>query len=149
MVSYRREFLCEVVNEAEPLLQMHYDELATDKDRAALDPAWEEYAALEGMGRFHVFTAREDSRLVGYSAFFLNKHRHHGALVTATNDVLFLHPDQRRGRTGIDFIRFCEAQLKALGAQHIGWAAKPGTPLITILHRLGYATQEVLLTKFL
>lgn len=148
-ITYRKEFLYEVVNEVDGLLKLHYDELTRNKDRVTLAPMWEEYAALERMGRFHVFTARQGSQLIGYSAFFVQKHLHYEALITAMNDVLFLHPDHRLGMTGIRLIKFCEAELAKLGAHKLCWHAKLDTSLIPILRRLGYATEEVSLAKFL
>lgn len=149
MVSYRKEFLYEVVNEVDGLLQEHYLELTRNKERVKLAPMWEDYAALERMGRFVVFTAREGSRLVGYSAFFLNKHMHYEALTVAQNDVLFLTKAHRLGMTGIRLIKFCEAELKALGAQKLTWHAKLDTALIPILKRFGYQVEEISLAKFL
>lgn len=149
MISFAKELLYEVVNEVDDLLKLHYDELTRNKDRVKLAPIWDDYAALERMGRFHIFTARDGSRLAGYSAFFVNQHLHYAELKTAMNDVLFLHPDQRQGATGIRLIKFCEVELQKLGAQKVCWHAKLDTPLIPILHRLQYQTEELSLAKFL
>lgn len=149
MIEFRRELLCEMVAEVDDLLQLHYEELTKNRDKVALKPMWAEYAALEQMGRFVVYTARDDGRLVGYSAFFVQKHLHYADLKTAMNDVLFLHPGQRQGTTGIRLIKFCEAALKALGVHKLVWHAKLDTALIPILHRLNYKTEELSLAKFL
>lgn len=149
MIAYQKEFLCEVVNQVDALLKLHYEELTRNKDRVKLDPMWTEYATLEMMGRFHVFTARDGDDLIGYAAFFVTKHLHYADLCTAMNDVLFLHPDHRLGMTGIRLLKFCEAELKKLGAHKVCWHAKLETSLIPILHRLGYATEEVALGKFI
>lgn len=148
-IAYRKELLYEVVNEVDSLLQEHYLELTRNKDRVTLAPMWDDYAALERMGRFVVFTARAGSQLVGYAAFFVNRHLHYEALTVAHNDVLFLTKAQRQGMTGIRLIKFAEAELKKLGADKVTWHAKLDTALIPILQRFGYETEEVALGKFL
>jgi len=148
-IVFGKELLCEAVHEADELLRLHYEELTLNKHRVKLDPIWDSYASLEAAGRFHIFTAREDGRLIGYSAFFVNRHLHYADLTTALNDVLFLHPDHRLGMTGIRLLKFCEAELKKLGAQKVCWHAKLNTSLIPILTRMGYATEEVSMAKFI
>jgi hypothetical protein len=149
MISFRREYLYEVQIEIDELLQLHYEELTRNKDRVKLAPMWEEYATLERMNRFIVFAARDGSRLVGYSAFFLTHHLHYQELMTAMNDVLFLHPECRQGTTGLRLIKFCEVELKKLGAQKVCWHAKLDTALIPILKRMGYQVEEISLAKFI
>lgn len=149
MITYSKELLCQVVNEVDALLALHYEELTLNKDRVKLAPMWKQYAALEMDGKFHVFTARDEGALVGYAAFFVNQHLHYAALTTAMNDVLFLHPDHRLGMTGIRLLKYCESELKKLGAQKLCWHAKLDTSLIPILQRLGYATEEVSLARFI
>ena len=149
MITFHKEFLCEVVNEVDALLKLHYEELTRNKDRVKLDPIWTDYAALEQAGRFHVFTAREDGLLVGYAAFFVQQHLHYRDLRVAMNDVLFLNPEHRLGMTGIRLLKFCETELKKLGVQKLVWHAKLDTSLIPILHRLNYQTEEISLARFL
>jgi L-amino acid N-acyltransferase YncA len=149
MIEFGTERLYEVAGEADALLRLHYEELTLNKDRVKLDPMWQRYAELERVGVLHVFTARDRSDLVGYAAFFVQPHMHYADLSAALNDVLFLHPAHRQGTTGIRFLKYCEQQLKALGAHKIVWHAKLDTSLIPILKRLGYITEEISLGKFL
>jgi hypothetical protein len=149
MVTFQREMLFEVAGEVDDLLQCHYQELTLNKDRVKLKPMWAEYRILEELGRFVVFTARDGDNLVGYSAFFVQQHLHYADLKTAINDVLYLHPDYRQGRTGIRLLQHCEAALKADGVDKLCWHAKLDTALIPILHRLDYKTEEISLGKML
>lgn len=132
-----------------PLLDLHYDELTLNKDVVKLDPMWSEYAALEMMGRFVVFTAREDGKLVGYSAFFINKHIHYASLIAAQNDVLFIHPEFRRGTTALKFIDYCESMLQVLGARKVTYHIKFSLDWRPVLHRRGYSDEEVMCAKLL
>jgi len=147
MFTYQKQCLCDVIAEVEPLLELHYQELTLNRDVVKLNPDWHRYAELEHAGAFHVFTARDDGRLIGYSAFFLGPHLHYKDLVVANNDVLYLHPDARSGMVGIRLIKTSEAGMKALGAAKITWHAKHSNDLQQILARLGYTDEEVIMGK--
>jgi hypothetical protein len=136
MISYHKESLCDVIAEVEPLLQLHYEELTLNKDRVKLDPDWQRYAELEHAGGFHVFTARDGDKLVGYSAFFLNTHIHYRGLMLAQNDVLYLHPEHRLGLVGVKLIKMSHSGMKKLGADKIVWHCKHSNQLKRLLLRL-------------
>lgn len=149
MTVFARELLCEVVQEVQPLLIAHYEELTLHKDIVKLDPQWDQYALLEKMERFTVFTARDGGALVGYSAYFVNRHIHYAGLVHASNDVFYIDPAHRRGTTALRFLRHCEEQLRAQGVKKLMYHCKPSNNFAPILHRLGYADEEVMVGKIL
>lgn len=152
MTSYQKETLFDVIGEVEPLLQMHHEELALDRDRINLSPRWNRYNAMEDAGLLLVFTARDNGSLIGYAAFFLYPHMHCDYLMVAANDVLFLHPDYRKGSIGLRFIHFCESEIKKQshdGVLKIAWSAKSDSTLQAILPRLDYKTEEIIFTKIL
>lgn len=146
MITYQQESLYDVIDDVGPLLQMHYQELTLHKQSVKLEPMWERYTLLEAMGGFVIYTARAGDALIGYSAFFVNAHMHYAELTVAVNDVLFLHPDHRTGRTGVRLIRFCEQEL-AERAGKITWHAKYSNELAEILERMGYMREEIVLSK--
>jgi hypothetical protein len=147
-MKFARELLCECVQEAQPLLDQHYRELCLHQDVIKLDPQWREYALLEQLDRFVVFTAREDDgTLVGYAAFFLNRHMHYGGFTVAQNDVLYLAPASRRGTTALKFIDWVEAAVWALDAGKLTYHIKFSLDWRPILHRKGYADEEVMVAK--
>lgn len=149
MITFQQEMLHEVVGEVDELLRLHYEELCGRKDVIKLAPLWGKYEAMERAGMLAVYTARDDGALVGYSAFVVMPHLHYGNNTVAVNDVLFLRESHRQGTAGIRFIRHCEREVTALGAQKITWGAKPGTNLEPILRRLGYKTEDIILSKML
>lgn len=136
MMHYSKELLCDVIGEVGPLLQLHYEELTLNKDVVKLDPDWKRYADLEHAGAFHVFTARDDEKLVGYSAFFLQSHIHYRGLMVAQNDVLYLHPEHRLGMTGVKLIKMSHNGMRAAGADKIIWHCKHSNNLKQLLLRL-------------
>ena len=148
MITLQQETLYDVVDEVEPLLKLHYEELTLNKERIKLDPMWERYALLELSESLVIYTARDNEQLVGYSAFFVTQHMHYAGLTIVANDVLFLHPDHRTGRTGIRLIKFCESSLREkLGSFKLTMHAKYSNDLASILTRMGYAAEEVILAK--
>lgn len=150
MITFQREILYDVMDDAAPLLEMHYQELTLNKERIVLAPIWERYAALEAAGLLVLFTARDEGALIGYSAFFVQSHIHYADTLVASNDVLFLHPDARKKPTvGIRLIKFSERELKTLGVNKITWHAKFSNELRSILNRMGYADEEVVVGKII
>ena len=144
---FQRETLFDIIEQVGPLLEAHH--LECSKPGIKLNPRWDQYAALERMGMYIVFTARVDGELVGYSAFFLNQHLQHGDLLAANNDAVYFVQEHRRGTTAIRFIDFCEQELKELGAQFICYHVKTHLDWRPILHRRGYSDEEVAVVKLL
>jgi len=150
LITFQKELLADVVAEVQPLLEQHYQELCLHKDKIRLNPRWDQYAALELMGAFMVLTARDDGKLAGYAAFFLNTNMHYADLSMAVNDVLFLAPEYRnRPRVGMRLIEYSEREARAAGARKIIFHAKLNTPIVTLLNGKGYVTEELMLGKFL
>ena len=149
MITFQKEIIYDVKDEAAPLLDMHYQELTMHKDSISLDPIWERYAALEKSGLLEIFTARDEGKLIGYSAFFVQSHIHYAETLVAANDVLFLHKDYRKGTSGIKLIKFSESQLKARRVNKITWHVKFSRDFRPILHRLGYVDEEIVVGKIL
>jgi hypothetical protein len=143
-----------VVEDVQPLLALHYEELTLNKERVKLDPMWERYAQLEASHRdaLQIFTARDDGALVGYAAFFVQPHLHYRALFPAINDVIFVHP-QRRNSTGLAPDPLLRARAEAVRAEDRQFHVKPATPMAALLPKLGYGVngepEELIFGKFL
>jgi hypothetical protein len=144
MITFQRETLFDVIEDIDHLLKIHHEEVSPY--RVEIDPMWSDYAVLERMGRYVLFTARCDGVLVGYAAFFFNKHFHHAGLTVAISDVLFLHPEHRKGTgAGIGLIKFSEFELKKIGATNINWHVPEH--LSAVMRHLGYDRLEAVYGK--
>lgn len=136
-LTFATESIFHLKAEVAPLLLEHWRELG-QKD-LTLDPDWTRMALLERAGHFVVFTARDMSRnLRGYAAYITQPHLHYRGATVAFNDVVWLHPDCRRGRDGVLFLRYCEKQLHARRVEKIYCNTKINTNLDALLGRIGY-----------
>jgi len=104
---------------------------------------------LEAAQDLACITARDDGKMIGYSVFFLQNHIHYKSTRMAFNDVLYLHPDYRKGRTGIKLIQHSEDHLKWLGIKKVVWHIKKANDFSPILQRMGYGSEEVVMAKIL
>ena len=149
--SFSVEPLIAIKDEARDLLDMHWRELATNRHLAKLDPIWGDYFRMENANQLELYVARGyQGEMVGYAAFFVRPHIHYQKFIVAFNDVVFIHPDWRRGAFGFAFLRYCESMLHARGDVHkIAWHLKTTHDWGRILARMGYAPEEVLHTKLL
>lgn len=137
LVTFRRERLADCLIEMKPLLELHWQEIAHDKD-IPLDPDWDAYLKMDAGGMLRVFTARTEDRLVGYAVFFVNYNLHYRGSKRAAQDVLFLHPNVRSGLTGYRFIAWCDEQLRAEGVQIVAQHLKVAHDFGSLLERMGY-----------
>jgi GNAT superfamily N-acetyltransferase len=143
VISYQREQVGDVIEEIKPLLALHWREIAHYQD-IALDPDWEFYRRAPAV---RVYTARLDGELIGYGVFFLAPNRHYKQSIQAVQDILFLHPDHRGGRTGYRLIKFCDEQAKAEGAQAIYHHVKSAHDFGPLLGALGYELVDLIYAK--
>ena len=146
---YRQEFIDDIYEDCQPLIEQHWKEIALNQNKIKLNPNWDAYRALEGIGAFRIFTARNEGKLVGYFAVFVEPNLHYQDHLFARNDVLFLHEDYRRGFCGVRLIRFAEKCLKADGVSVLLLGATVRRDFSVLLERLGFVKTETLYTKYL
>ena len=135
---YRQEFLAQVKNEIQELLVMHYDEIALDKDVIKLNPDWKIYQEAEDKGALKGFTARENGKLVGYFVLIVSRNMHYKDHLFAYNDIIFIHPEHRKGFAAMKLIKFAEKCLKEDGVSIMTINSKCHKPFDGLLDRMMY-----------
>ena len=140
--TYQRETVRGVLEEIKPLLERHWEEIATYKDMP-LDPDYPAYLVAEDRDRVRVFTARVDGVLVGYGVFFVGN-LHYKSSRIATQDILFVAPEYRGKMVGFRLIRFCDEQLRGEGIQVIYQHVKLAHDFGPMLGRIGYQPVETI-----
>lgn len=134
--------------ELQNLIQLHYQELATDKELMVLDPDWDKYKTLEQQSKlFTLLVYTKDGELVGYSSNVVDSSIHYKQLILSTNDVIFLHKDHRGLALGLELIAQTEAVAYLHGADAQAWHSKPDTPLDKLLSSRQYPVQDIIRVK--
>lgn len=141
--------------EFQPLLWLHWREIANYQDTIPLAPNFDLYARADAAGRLLALTARMGNDLVGYSIMMLLHPPHYSTTFVAMNDVIWVAPDHRKGRVGLSLIRESERCCKARGCIKISWHVKEknadgsDNPLAPVLRKLGYEGEELTLGRLL
>lgn len=143
---YQRELVSNLWNEAQPLLEAHWREVAHYQD-IELKPDIAAYHQLQAMNELRCYTARDGGKLVGYAVFFVRPNPHYSSSLQAHQDVLFLLSDYRRGTTGVRLIQYAEEKLQAEGVQVIYHHAKRTNKVGELLERLGYELVDEIYAK--
>ena len=149
MIKYQQEFLSQVQSDIEPLINLHWKEIALNQDNVKLNPDWEAYANLESEGKLQIFTAREGDTLVGYFVVTLGYNIHYKDHLCASNDVIYLHKDYRKGFAGIRLIKFAEKALREDGVSTLTINTKVHQPFDKVLERLKFKPIERVYSKYL
>jgi len=129
------------------LQQAHWEESARNKHIMVLSPAVEVYRRIEQSGGLFAVIAYDGADIVGYSVNIISQNLHYSHLTMANNDLIFVAPSHRTGRTGMRLIDETERVAAKRGARMMLWHAKEDTPLARILPRTGCKVQDILFSK--
>jgi GNAT superfamily N-acetyltransferase len=142
-VTYQRECIASVrASGIEQLFELHWQEIAHYPD-IPLKVNWDAYLASENYGGLRVYTARVGGVLVGYACYFVREHAHYSDSLNAVQDVVFVHSSYRKGRVGLNLIRYADEQLAIDGVQVVCQHVKLAHPQLgTLLEHLGYECVE-------
>lgn len=146
-MKFQQELLHQVYDDIQDLLKVHWEEIALNKDFIKLNPDWEQYEKAEQEGILKGFTAREDGKLVGYFVTIVQRSLHYSDYIFATNDVIFLHPEYRKGLAGWRLVKFAEKCLKEDGVSILFINTKVHKPFDALVTRMGYNLVERVYSK--
>lgn len=146
--TFQREAFEEVVGEIRPLLERHWKEVAHYPD-IPLQPNWNGYAECERLDLLRIYTGRDEGRLIGYSVFMVHMGMHYSTSKEADEDLLYLAPEHRKGRFGLQLMQFSERELTAEGVQLVKRRTKVSERLNfgALLERMGYEPIDVVYGK--
>jgi GNAT superfamily N-acetyltransferase len=125
------------------LFQDYYDRTPVGADSPPLAFNWPAYEALQQVGALHIYTAREDDKLIGLVFYALLPHMHHMSQMVATCFGLSVNLDMRGQGLGRKLIDFAKADLKNLGAHMLVHGARTCYEETPIFERLpGFRLRE-------
>lgn len=148
-IKYQQEFLATVKDEIVPLLNSHWEEIALNKDKIKLNPDWDAYDNLEQVDKLKIFTARDGNKLVGYFVVIVGVNIHYKDHLFASNDIIYLSPEHRKGFTGIRLIKFAEKCLKQDGISVLTINTKVHQPFDRLMDFLKFRKIERVYSKYL
>lgn len=144
-VHFQKETAAGIFDEAMPLLQLHWEEIAHYKD-IPLKPNRDLYEGLCTAGVLRTFTARDEGNaLVGYAVFFVRANPHYVSSIQAVQDVLFIHPEKRG--FGAKFILWCDRELKKENVQVVYHHVKEAHDFGPMLKRMGYKLVDLIYAR--
>jgi GNAT superfamily N-acetyltransferase len=158
MIVYAVEPFDTAFEEAQELLQEHWEEIALNKDTIKLDIDVSRYKELADKGVLHIVTARDGNiqksawdpgKLIGYHVGMIVPHLHYKSTLHGITDIFFIHPDYRKGRIGINLFKYVEKSMKERGVVKLMTAVKLHLDVGAIFERLGWTPIERLYSKML
>lgn len=142
---FSKESFDAVMSEAVNLLEQHRSEISLFPD-VQNDPDIDTYRIMEARGALHVYVARRAGQIVGYVSYIVHRNLHYN-LQCASQDLLYLHPENRKGRAGLMLIKFSEEDLKNMGVDVITQHTKDIRNLSGLFSYLGYRPMDTIFYK--
>lgn len=164
MLTFQVERFSAIREEAEPIFERHWREIAVDQERIAYAPDWSKYDAMEKSGLLHTITVRHVERstdeghgdqkvqgkLVGYFIALILHHPHYStAGRMAMTDVYYILPEFRRGGSGAKMLAAVEHSLKALQVSKAYLSTKIHDDHSELFERMGWRLTDKCFTKLL
>ena len=147
-MHYEVEDFRDIKDELVPITQAHWEDVALNQDSVALNPDWGVYEYLQEHGNLQIVTARNDEGvMVGYVVYIISPWLHYRDHILADGDVFWLHPDYRKGLTGIKLLRAAEDFLKQYGVDFIINKVKLHKDIGPLFERMGFKPIERVYAK--
>jgi GNAT superfamily N-acetyltransferase len=148
MITYEIGNAKESFKEIILLFQDHYEEISLLKDYE-LKPDYGLYFKVEDRNFLELILCKDEGKIVGYIVFFVSKHLHYIDCLLATEDIYYLKPEYRKGRTAIKMFKFAEQYLKSKNVNMIKYSTKVHSDNSSLFEYLGFSFTEKVFTKML
>lgn len=137
-VTFNEECLDDrLINEIIPLTERHNEEVESKRGNIK----WNQYLAMYSAGIYRAYTVRDEHELIGYCGFVILPSQHHEGNM-AMQDVIFLEKSQRKGMTGMKFLKYCIEQIEKLNVNAVNLTTTQKPDLSHIYERLGFTLLE-------
>lgn len=147
--AFAVETIDECLDDMRHLWGLHWEEIALDRDKIKLEPDVDTFRVLEQAGGLHIVTVRDGGDMVGYHVTIVRPHLHYRSSLTGYVDMYFVHPDYRKGRTGIGLFKYAEQTLRERGCQRIYTGTKLHKDMGKLLEYMGHKETERLYVKYI
>lgn len=130
------------LEEVKPVLPIHWEELALDREHVPLDPQYDVYLARDRRGEVMSIALREDGALVGYFVGFIAPGLHYKTCLTLTMDIFYVLPEHRGSGGGFVLFKAVEREARRRGIQRMFVGSKLHKDASWLFDRLGYKEVE-------
>lgn len=137
------------LEEVKPLLPLHWQELALNKEDVPLSPQFDEYLSRDAKGMVLTVALRDAGKLVGYFVGFVAPGLHYSTCLTLHLDIFWIHPDHRGQMGGVKLFKAVEAEAKRRGVQRMFVGSKVHQDASFLFERLGYDKVETVYSTML
>lgn len=143
-LSFQLESYDDVIEEIEPLLKRHWEEIALYPD-IKLDPNYQFYRAANQGGALLIYTARLDGVLIGYAIYFVRpSHPHYQGHGWAVSDIIMVMPEHRTVGVAYGLFNLVECDLRDRKISVMHTNTKTAHPqLAKFLEARGHAKIEI------
>lgn len=148
-VTAHVENLTEGLQELSQHFEKHYLELALNRDQVPLSPQYEVYLRRDANGEVCYVALRDAGNLVGYFVGFVAPGLHYSTCLTCTLDIFWVHPEYRKGRSGIILFKAVENELKRRGVKRWFVGSKMHQPADALFEYLKFEPVEKYYSKWL
>lgn len=142
MITAHQESFTDRLAELKPLLPIHWEELALNKDSVPLDPQFDIYIEREARGEVIFTTLRSAGELVGYFIGFIAPGLHYKTCLTCTMDIFYLRKELRGMGGGKILFSAVETELKRRGVQRWFVGSKLHKDVGKFFESIGFAPVE-------
>jgi len=147
-LTYQLERWAQFWQDCQPLITIHWKELALDQEWIPLGVNEERFASVDALDMLHILTVRDEGRLVGYFLAIVMPHMHYkDAGPMAFTDMYFIHPDYRIGGTGAKMLAEVERTLRARGVVKAYLSTKVHQDHSDLFEKMGWRFTDKAFTK--
>ena len=139
-MRFARVAFKDCLDDLKPLFRAQWD--AMDAELGEFDMSYEQYLALEDMGKLRVFLLYDREAIAGYAMFVLAKALHQKTVSLAVSDCIWLDPSYRGRKAlwGPKLLTFAEQALFGEGIQRVYIEGKQEHPVLRrMLGKMGYS----------
>lgn len=147
-ITYQEEKLIKFLPEFNALLTAHMAEVnVLYRDGVEFEPDYARYIKMQEAGAYCFMTCRKDGKLIGYIGFVVVPNIRFRSCLMAYEDLYYLKPENRQGRTGYKLFTESERLLKKRNVNRIVLSCKTFQDHSRLFDHLGYEFYEKHFTK--
>lgn len=149
MITAAIETLDQCLEEMKPLFPEHWKELGLFQDKMPLNPQYNVYYAREVLGELVMPIVRKDGKIIAYWPTFIAPGMHYGSTLTATMDILWVHPDHRQDGVGSLLFETLKNELVRRGVEVWYVGSKNHKQIEWFFHGTGFKPVETYFAQWI